>query len=96
MEGGLAHTEMTAGRSAADAREERRKRVAQRQIEKTEGNAPELGASYFDQDISRVSLSVSIAPYEDRIIIPKIGKNIPSSMSSITMPIHQMNGTRYL
>lgn len=77
MEGGLAHTEMTAGRSAADAREERRKRVAQRQTEKTEGNTPELGASYFDQDISRVSLSVSIAPYEDRIIIPKIGKNIP-------------------
>jgi sortase (surface protein transpeptidase) len=38
---------------------------------------PELGASYFDQDISRVSLSVNIAPYEDRIIIPKIGKNIP-------------------
>ncbi len=36
-----------------------------------------MGASYFDQDVSRVSLSVNIAPYEDRIIIPKIGKNIP-------------------
>ncbi|MCB9806957.1 hypothetical protein H6768_03625 [Candidatus Peribacteria bacterium] len=24
-----------------------------------------------------MSLSVNIAPYEDRIIIPKIGKNIP-------------------
>lgn len=77
MEGGLAHTEMTNQRSAKDAREERRKRVTQRQMEKTEGNTPELGASYFDQDISRVSLSVNIAPYEDRIIIPKIGKNIP-------------------
>ncbi len=33
--------------------------------------------SYFDQDISRVSLSVNITPYEDRIVIPKIGKNIP-------------------
>lgn len=77
MEGGLAHTDITNQRSGQDAREERRKRVLQRQMEKTEGNTPELGASYFDQDISRVSLSVNIAPYEDRIIIPKIGKNIP-------------------
>lgn len=46
-------------------------------MQKTESEVPELGASYFDQDISRVSLSVNIAPYEDRIIIPKIGKNIP-------------------
>jgi LPXTG-site transpeptidase (sortase) family protein len=77
MEGGLANTEITNHTSAKDAREERRKRVMQRQMEKTQGNTPELGASYFDQDISRVSLSVNIAPYEDRIIIPKIGKNIP-------------------
>lgn len=77
LEGGLAHTEMTDRRTAQEAREERRKRILQQQIEKTEGNTPELGVSYFDQDISRVSLSVSIAPYEDRIIIPKIGKNIP-------------------
>lgn len=77
MEGGLANTEIKSHTNARDAREERRKRVIQRQMEKSQGNTPELGASYFDQDISRVSLSVNIAPYEDRIIIPKIGKNIP-------------------
>ncbi len=77
MEGGLANTEIKNHTNARDAREERRKRVMQRQMEKSQGNTPELGASYFDQDISRVSLSVNIAPYEDRIIIPKIGKNIP-------------------
>jgi sortase (surface protein transpeptidase) len=38
---------------------------------------PELSADYFNQDVSHISLSVNIAPYEDRIIIPKIGKNIP-------------------
>jgi|GEM_PF-914970 len=77
MEGGLANTDITNKRSAKEAREERQKRIMQRQIENTQGNTPELGASYFDQNISRVSLSVNIAPYEDRIIIPKIGKNIP-------------------
>jgi len=77
IEGGLENTDITSKRSAKEAREERQKRIIQRQIEKTQGNTPELGASYFDQDISRVSLSVNIAPYEDRIIIPKIGKNIP-------------------
>lgn len=77
MEGGLANTEIKSHTNARDAREERRKKVLQRQMEKSQGNTPELGASYFDQDISRVSLSVNIAPYEDRIIIPKIGKNIP-------------------
>lgn len=77
MEGSLSNTDITNQKSAKEAREERRKRVLSRQIEKTEWNTPELGASYFDQDVSRVSLSVNIAPYEDRIIIPKIGKNIP-------------------
>jgi len=77
IEGGLANTDITDQKSAKEAREERRKRILNRQVEKTEGNTPELGASYFDQDVSRVSLSVNIAPYEDRIIIPKIGKNIP-------------------
>ncbi|MBP6921213.1 class E sortase [Candidatus Gracilibacteria bacterium] len=77
MEGGLANTHITDQKSAKDAREERRKRILNEKIQKTEGETPELGASYFDQDVSRVSLSVNIAPYEDRIIIPKIGKNIP-------------------
>ena len=77
IEWGLADTNITSKRSAKEAREERQKRILQRQIEKTQGNTLELGASYFDQDVSRVSLSVNIAPYEDRIIIPKIGKNIP-------------------
>jgi LPXTG-site transpeptidase (sortase) family protein len=77
IEWGLADANITSKRSAKEAREERQKRILQRQIEKTQGNTLELGASYFDQDISRVSLSVNIAPYEDRIIIPKIGKNIP-------------------
>jgi len=36
-----------------------------------------IGLSYFDQDISDVSLSLEITPYEDRILIPRIGKNIP-------------------
>lgn len=77
LEGGLANTDITNQKSAKDAREERRKRILGKEIQKTEGNTPELWASYFDQDVSRVSLSVNIAPYEDRIIIPKIGKNIP-------------------
>ncbi len=77
MEWGLANTHITDQKSAKDAREERRKRILNEKIQKTEGETPELGASYFDQDVSRVSLSVNIAPYEDRIIIPKIGKNIP-------------------
>lgn len=76
MEGGLANTEIDGqDRSAKDAREERRKRIAQKNI--SVSAMPSLGAEYFDQDINHVSLSVSIAPYEDRIIIPKIGKNIP-------------------
>lgn len=77
IEWGLANTHITDQKSAKDAREERRKRILNQQMQKTESEVPELGAWYFDQDISRVSLSVNIAPYEDRIIIPKIGKNIP-------------------
>lgn len=42
LEGSLANISITNQKSAKDAREERRKRVLSRQIEKTEGNTPEL------------------------------------------------------
>jgi sortase (surface protein transpeptidase) len=55
----------------------RKQRLQRRNFEKNQMLTPELGANYFNQDVSQLSLSVNIAPYEDRIIIPKIGKNIP-------------------
>jgi hypothetical protein len=58
-------------------KENRRNKILQKQIEKSESISPELSVDHFDQDINKVSLTVNIAPYDDRIIIPKIGKNIP-------------------
>lgn len=77
IEEGLQGTEMNMRRNAREIKEERKRLVMLRRLENMQGNMIELGASYFDQDISRVSLSVDIAPYENRIVIPKIGKNIP-------------------
>jgi LPXTG-site transpeptidase (sortase) family protein len=52
-------------------------KVLQRRLEKSNSNAQELGVDHFDQDVPQVTLSVNVTPYEDRIVIPKIGKNIP-------------------
>jgi sortase (surface protein transpeptidase) len=51
--------------------------ILERQLQGAQASTIELGEKYFDQDINDISLSVNMAPYEDRIIIPKIGKNIP-------------------
>ena len=77
MEGGIAQTEITESTDTTNTRQLRKQRLMRKNLEKNQVATPELGADYFNQDISHVSLSVNIAPYEDRIIIPKIGKNIP-------------------
>jgi sortase (surface protein transpeptidase) len=59
------------------ARQMRQQKIIKRQLAKKQVTTQEVGLSYFDQDISKVSLSLEITPYEDRILIPKIGKNIP-------------------
>lgn len=59
------------------ARQARQQKIIQRQLAKKQITTQEVGLSYFDQDVSQVSLSLEITPYEDRILIPKIGKNIP-------------------
>jgi LPXTG-site transpeptidase (sortase) family protein len=59
------------------ARNIRQQKIIKRQLAQKQITTQEIGLSYFDQDISHVSLSLEITPYEDRILIPKIGKNIP-------------------
>jgi hypothetical protein len=78
MEGSVAETNLggdTTDRS--EIRQARKQKLLRRNLQKNPTVTPELSADYFNQDVSHVSLSVNIAPYEDRIIIPKIGKNIP-------------------
>lgn len=58
-------------------RQARVQKIIKRQLEKNQVTTQEIGLSYFDQDISDISLSLEITPYEDRILIPRIGKNIP-------------------
>lgn len=78
LESGIADTEMTdSGETQNDNNLARKQRMIQKHLEKTQTVTRDLGADYFNQDVEHVSLSVNIAPYEDRIIIPKIGKNIP-------------------
>lgn len=77
IENSLLQLDDTSQADIQEKKEKRKKRILQKQIEKSESIKPELSVNHFDQDINRVSLSVNIAPYEDRIIIPKIGKNIP-------------------
>lgn len=77
MEGGIADTEMNESTDTTNARQLRKQRLMRKNLEKNQIATPALGADYFNQDVAHVSLSVNIAPYEDRIIIPKIGKNIP-------------------
>jgi hypothetical protein len=62
---------------ADTARQLRQQKVIKRQLAQKQIVTQEIGLSYFDQDINDVSLSLEITPYEDRILIPKIGKNIP-------------------
>lgn len=79
LEGGIAETQIVTSESTGvdTTNFARKQRMLQKQLEKTQTITQDLGADYFNQDIAQVSLSVNIAPYEDRIIIPKIGKNIP-------------------
>lgn len=60
-----------------NSRQVRQQKIMKRQLAKKQITTNEIGLSYFDQDISHISLSLEITPYEDRILIPKIGKNIP-------------------
>lgn len=60
-----------------DEKKQKIQKILQKRLEKSKYAVQELGAQHFDQDIPQVSLSVNVTPYEDRIIIPKIGKNIP-------------------
>lgn len=59
------------------ARQLRQQKIIKRQLTQKQVTTENIGLSYFDQDIADVSLSLEITPYEDRIVIPKIGKNIP-------------------
>ncbi len=77
IESGLANTDLNDRPTAQEAREARRKRVLQKELYEVQKNTPQLGVTHFNQEISQVSLSVNIAPYDNRVIIPKIGKNIP-------------------
>lgn len=63
--------------AAQTARHMRQQKMIKKQLVDKQITTQEIGLSYFDQDISDVSLSLEITPYEDRILIPKIGKNIP-------------------
>lgn len=60
-----------------DEKKAKIQKILQRRLEKNESNVQELGVEHFDQDVPQVTLSVNVTPYEDRIVIPKIGKNIP-------------------
>jgi len=63
--------------SADSIRQARMQKIIKRQLVKNQVTTQEMGLSYFDQDIAGISLSLEITPYEDRILIPRIGKNIP-------------------
>lgn len=77
LESSIAETNIDQDVNDSSFKQERKQKILRKKLEKNQSVMPELGADYFNQDISQVSLSVNIAPYEDRIIIPKIGKNIP-------------------
>jgi hypothetical protein len=63
--------------TAEKVRQMRAKKIMKRQLAQKQVTTQEVGLSYFDQDIADISLSLEITPYEDRILIPRIGKNIP-------------------
>lgn len=60
-----------------DEKKNKIQKVLQRRLEKSQASVQEFGVDHFDQDVPQVTLSVNVTPYEDRIVIPKIGKNIP-------------------
>jgi len=63
--------------TAEAARLTRQQKILKRQLVQKQVTTQNIGLTYFDQDITDVSLSLEITPYEDRILIPRIGKNIP-------------------
>lgn len=63
--------------STERVRQMRVQKIMKRQLTQKQVTTQEVGLSYFDQDIADISLSLEITPYEDRILIPRIGKNIP-------------------
>ncbi len=62
---------------AAMIRQARVQKIMKRQLTQKQVTTQDVGLSYFDQDIADISLSLEITPYEDRIVIPRIGKNVP-------------------
>lgn len=60
-----------------EIRNQRKQKLIQRQLTQQAINTQDLGVNYFDQDVADIALTLDITPYEDRIVIPKIGKNIP-------------------
>lgn len=67
----------SSGEGMTDEKKLKIQKVLQRRLEKSHSSTQELGVNHFDQDVPQVTLSVNVTPYEDRIVIPKIGKNIP-------------------
>jgi len=65
------------GEPTERARQARLQKIMKRQLTQKQVATQEVGLSYFDQDIADISLSLEITPYEDRILIPRIGKNVP-------------------
>ncbi|MEI6711867.1 MAG: hypothetical protein WCK88_06965 [bacterium] len=81
IEGSLEQTQVmnsAPSETSADmARQQRQQKIIKRQLAQKQITTENIGLSYFDQDIADVSLSLDITPYEDRIVIPRIGKNVP-------------------
>ncbi|MBP7806428.1 sortase, partial [Candidatus Gracilibacteria bacterium] len=78
IEGGLQKIEVTnISTNEEEIKQMKIQRILKRRLEKNNTPTQTLGVDYFDQEVSSVTLSVNVTPYEDRIIIPKIGKNIP-------------------
>jgi hypothetical protein len=77
IEGGLKTVETTDTTSEEEIKKMKIQKILKRRLEKSTAPTQTLGVDYFDQEVSNITLSVNVTPYEDRIIIPKIGKNIP-------------------
>ena len=77
IEGSLQKVETTDTVNEDEIKKTKIQRILKRRLSKSTVPTQTLGVTYFDQEVSNVTLSVNVTPYEDRIIIPKIGKNIP-------------------
>lgn len=81
IEGSMEQSQVMNSAPAEDStervRQMRVQKIMKRQLTQKQVTTQEVGLSYFDQDIADISLSLEITPYEDRILIPRIGKNIP-------------------